>query len=113
MYNEMAEHVTDSLNFGLKLQVSLELAVEFGFAVPLKRTQVVLRLEDKTEQVESTCKRLRRTKAEVTRSPFQLKLKRSEFECTKIQQAEFEQQNLVSVTALLTTAILILGRVIH
>ena len=110
---EMAKHVTDSLNFGLKLQVSLKLAVEAGVAVPLKRIQVVLRSEDKTEQVESTCKRIRRTKAEAIRSPFQLKLKCSEFECTKIQQAAFEQQNLVSVTAPLTTAILVLGRVIH
>ena len=94
MYNEMAEHVTDSLNFGLKLQVSLKLAVEAGIVVPLKRTQAVLRLEDKTEQVESTYKCLRRTKAEAIQSPFQLKLKHSELECTKIQQAEFEQQNL-------------------
>lgn len=98
----MAKHVTDSLNFGLKLQVSLKLAVEVGVAVSLKRTQAALRLEDKTEQVESTYKHLRRTKAEAIRSPFQLCLKRSEFECTKIQQAAFEQQNLVSVTALLT-----------
>ena len=109
----MAKHVTDSLNFGLKLQVSLKLAVEAGIDVPLKRTQAVLRLEDKTEQVGSTYKHLRRTKAEAIRSQFQLKLKPSEFECTKIKQAAFEQQNLVSVTALLTIAILVLGRVIH
>lgn len=99
----MAKHVTDSLNFGLKLKVSLKLAVEAGVAVPLKRTQAVLRLEDKTEQVESTYKYLRRTKVEAIGSSFHLWLKRSEFEYTKIQQAAFEQQNLVSVTALLTT----------
>ena len=88
---EMAKNVTDSLNFGLKLQVSLKLTLEAGVAVPLRRTQAVLILEDKTGQVESTYKRLRRTKAEAIRAPFQLKLKRSEFECTKIQQAAFEQ----------------------
>ena len=98
---EMVKHVTDSLN--LKLQVLLTFSVEDGVAVPLKRTQAVVRLEDKTEQVESTYKHLRRTKAEAIRSPFQLCLERSEFECTKIQQAAFEQQNLVSVTALFTT----------
>ena len=99
----MAKHVTDSLNFGLKLQVLLKLAVEAGVAVQLKRTWAVLRSEDKTEQVELMYTRLRRTKVETIRSPFQLWLKRSEFECTKIKQAVFEQQNLVAVTALLTT----------
>ena len=43
------KHVTDSLNFGLRLLVSLKLAVEARVAVPLKRTQAVLRLKDKTE----------------------------------------------------------------
>ena len=99
---EMAKHVTDSLN--LKLQVLLKLAVEGGVAVPLKRTQAVLRIEDKAEQVESMYKHLWRTKVEAIRLPFQLCLKRSESECTKIQQAAFEQQNRVSVMALLTTA---------
>ena len=79
------------------------MAVEAGVAVPLNRTQAVLRLEDKTEQAESTYKYLRRTKAKAILSPFHLWLKRSEFEYTKIKQAAFEQQNLVSVTALLTT----------
>ena len=51
---EMAKHATDSLNFGLKLQVSFKLAVEAGVAVPLKKIQAVLRLEGKMEQVEST-----------------------------------------------------------
>ena len=110
---EMGKHVTDSLNSGLKLQVSLKLAAEVGVAVPLKRIQAVLRLEDKMEQVELTYKCLRRTKAETIRSPFQLWLKHLEFECKKIQQAAFEQQNLVSVTALLTTAILVPSCVIH
>ena len=37
---------------------------------------------------------------------FQLQLQRLDFECTKIQQAMFEQQNLVAVTALLATGCL-------
>ena len=79
------KHVTHSSNFGLKLLVSLKLAVEAGIAVPLKRTQAVLRLKDKTERVESTYKRLRGTRAEAIQLPFQLRLKRLEFECAKIQ----------------------------
>ena len=97
------KHVTDSLNFGLKLQVSLKLVVEAGVADPLKRTQAVLRLEDKTEQLESTYKHLRGTRVVKIRLSFQLWLKLSEFECTKIQQAAFEPENLVSVSALLTS----------
>ena len=98
------KHVTDPLNFGLKLQVSLKLVVEAGVADPLKRTQAVLRLEDKTEQLESTYKHLWGTRAVAIRLPFQLLwVKRSEFESMKIQQASFEQQNLVSVSALLTS----------
>ena len=85
----MAKHVSDSLSFGLKLQVSLKLTFEAGVAVPLKRTQAVLRLEGKMEQVEATYKHLRRME-EAIRSPFQLQLKCSGFECTKIQQAAFE-----------------------
>ena len=97
------KHVIDSLNFGLRLLVSLKLAVEAGVAVSLKRILVVLRLKDKTEQVGSTYKHFRGTRVEAIRLPFQLWLKRLEFECTKIQQAAFEQQNIVSVTAFLTT----------
>lgn len=48
----MVKHVADSLNFGLKLQASLTLAVETGVTVLLKRTQAALNLEDETEQVE-------------------------------------------------------------